>query len=62
MAASSIPASGITLHGPSKGMNNHVSKSAILLKLSDSLLDDLKKAGKDLQFVTGKAPVSASSL
>lgn len=38
----------------------HVSKSAILFKLSQDMLNDLKKAsaGKDgVQFVAGKAPV-----
>lgn len=40
--------------------SNHVSKSAILFKLSQSMLNDLREAshGKDgLHFVTGRVPV-----
>ena len=62
MAVSTIPAGGFTLHPPSPDMDasKHNSKSAILFKLSQSMLNDLLEASntKDgLQFVTGKAPV-----
>jgi len=62
MAVSTIPASGFSLHAPSADMDSskHNSKSAILFKLSQSMLNDLREASstKDgLQFVTGKAPV-----
>ena len=62
MAVSTIPAGGFSLHIPSAdmGSSKHSSKSAILFKLSQSMLNDLREASntKDgLQFVTGKAPV-----
>jgi hypothetical protein len=65
MAVSTIPAGGFALHPPSPDMDSskHSSKSAILFKLSQSMLNDLLEASntKDgLQFVTGKAPVSLS--
>lgn len=57
-----IPSSGITLHGicdqPEDVKSG--SASAVLLKLSNGLLQDIKKAAKGddgLQFVTGSAPV-----
>jgi hypothetical protein len=65
MAASTIPAGGFTLHSPSPDMDasKHNYKSAILFKLSQSMLNDLLEASntkEGLQFVTGKAPVSLS--
>ena len=60
MAVSTIPAAGFTLHSPDMDASKHNSKSAILFKLSQSMLNDLLEASntKDgLQFVTGKAPV-----
>lgn len=62
MAVSTIPEGGFSLHYPSPDMDTrkHNSKSAILFKLSQSMLNDLREASNTndgLQFVTGKAPV-----
>lgn len=62
MAVSAIPAGGVSLRGAPADMDasKHTSKSAILFKLSQSMLNDLREAsnGKDgLHFVTGKVPV-----
>lgn len=62
MAVSAIPDTGFSLRGAPADMDasKHTSKSAILFKLSQSMLNDLLEASntKDgLQFVTGKAPV-----
>ncbi|KAM0720526.1 hypothetical protein Q7P37_004662 [Cladosporium fusiforme] len=61
MAVSPIPAGGVSLRGPPLDMptTKHDSRSAILFKLSQSMLNDLREAsnGKDgLHFVTGKVP------
>lgn len=63
MAVSTIPSTGLTLHGFAQ--SDHSDKkqsthSAVLLKLSDNLLDDVKKhsnAQGGLQFITGNTPV-----
>jgi len=62
MATSAVPAGGISLYGGYDDMDSgkHVSKSAILFKLSQDMLNDLKKASAGqggVHFVTGKAPV-----
>lgn len=62
MAVSTNPAGGVSLRGAPADIDNtkHVSKSAILFKLSQSMLNDLREAsqGKDaLHFVTGRVPV-----
>lgn len=62
MAVSPIPAGGVSLRGVPDDMhaNQHTSKSAILFKLSQTMLNDLREAlnGKDgLHFVTGNVPV-----
>lgn len=62
MAVSPIPAGGVSLRGAPVDMdsNKHTPKSAILFKLSQTMLNDLREAsnGKDgLHFVTGKVPV-----
>lgn len=62
MATSAMPPGGISLFGGYEDMasGKHVSKSAILFKLSQSMLNNLKKASSGqggVQFVTGKAPV-----
>ncbi|KAL1589710.1 hypothetical protein WHR41_01694 [Cladosporium halotolerans] len=61
MAVSTLPAGGVSLRGLSADMDDttHSSKSAILFKLSQSMLNDLRAAsnGKDgLHLVTGKVP------
>ncbi|GAB7322447.1 hypothetical protein MBLNU13_g03388t1 [Cladosporium sp. NU13] len=61
MAVSAIPDAGFSLRGAPADMdaNKHPSKSAILFKLSRSMLNDLLEAshGKDgLHFVTGRVP------
>lgn len=66
MAVSTLPAGGVSLRGLSADMDDttHSSKSAILFKLSQSMLNDLRAAsnGKDgLHLVTGKVPVRLSS-
>jgi len=63
MATSAVSAGGISLYGGYEDTDSgkHVSKSAILFKLSQDMLNDLKKASAGqggVQFVTGKAPVS----
>lgn len=65
MAVSAIPDSGFSLRGASADMdtNKHNSKSAILFRLSRSMLNELLEAshGKDgLHFVTGRVPVRLS--
>jgi len=62
MAAPSLPSGGVTLHGVGNRVEEGKagSVSAVLLKLSDGLLQDIRNAaqGKDgLQFVTGNTPV-----
>lgn len=62
MTTSAMPAGGISLHGGYEDIDSgkHVSKSAILFKLSQDMLNDLKKASArqgGVQFVTGKVPV-----
>ena len=62
MALSSVSNAGVTLHGV-QGIQDekHGSASAVLLKPSDGLLQNLKKASNTkeaLQFVTGSSPVS----
>jgi hypothetical protein len=62
MAVSTIPDAGFSLRGAPADMdaNKHNSRSAILFKLSWSMLNDLLEAsnGKDgLHFVTGRVPV-----
>jgi hypothetical protein len=67
MAASAIPDAGFSLRGAPAADNmdtdKQPSKSAILFKLSRSVLNDLLEAsnGKDgLHFVTGRVPVRLS--
>jgi len=62
MAAPSLPSGGVTLHGVGdrveEGKAN--SASAVLLKVSDGMLQDIRKAAQardGLQFVTGSTPV-----
>ena len=59
--AAAIPSSGISLRGAAEAdVSSPGSSSAILLKLGDRVLDDLKKASsvKDgLRFLTGNTPV-----
>lgn len=61
MAVSSIHSSGITLHGVQcTEQGEPGSASAVLLSISDGLLQDIKKASQakeGLQFVTGRTPV-----
>lgn len=62
MAVSTIPNGGITLHGVGDDTEKAKTGSAgaLILKLSDSLVQDMKKAAqvKDgLQFVAGNTPV-----
>ena len=59
--AATLPPGGISLHGAAdvEELEAH-SSSAILLKLSDSVLQDVKKAAQEkerLHFVTGATPV-----
>lgn len=57
---STIPSGGITLHNAAESTDASKSgtSSAILFKLDDSVLRDLKGAPKDdLRFVTGSVPV-----
>ena len=60
--AAALPPSGISMHGAAEVEDPKPgSSSAILLKLSDSIVQDLKKAShaKDrLHFVAGSTPVS----
>jgi hypothetical protein len=66
MAVSAIPGVGFSLRGAPEDImhaDKHHSKSAILFKLSRSMLNDLLEAsnGKDgVHFVTGKVPVRLS--
>jgi len=58
-------AGGISLHGAADDIDapKHVSRSAILFKLSQSMLKDLKNASntkEGLQLLTGRVPVSLS--
>ena len=58
--ASNLPAGGISLHGPAEHVGDLKAgtSSAILLKLGEDVLQDLKGAAKDeLRFVTGSSPV-----
>lgn len=62
MSASTIPPSGLTLHGVTNGAepSKHTSTPAILFKLSEDVLKDVKSAANvqgGLQFVTGTTPV-----
>jgi hypothetical protein len=59
MAISTIPDAGITLHGP-KAQESDGGSSAILVKLSGAVVQDMQKAARgkeNLQFVTGSSPV-----
>ena len=60
--ASSESSKPITLHGPSSSVDDEKpgSGSAIVLKLSNSIVADLKRAtdkGQDLRFTAGASPV-----
>lgn len=62
MSASTIPPSGLTLHGLSNGAEHskHTSTPAILFKLSEDVLTDVKSAANvpgSLQLVSGVTPV-----
>lgn len=64
MALHTIPASGISLHGAAthQAESKHTSMSAMLFRLNEEMLQDLRKASQSsggLQFVTGKSPVCA---
>ncbi|KAF2211668.1 hypothetical protein CERZMDRAFT_112392 [Cercospora zeae-maydis SCOH1-5] len=61
MSVSAIPPSGVTLHGfpPGDASSKQRPTPAILFKLDDNLLEDVKKASiaaSGLQFVTGTTP------
>ncbi|KAF7189024.1 hypothetical protein HII31_09647 [Pseudocercospora fuligena] len=61
MSVSTIPPSGLTLHGVTNGAepSKHTSTPAILFKLSEDVLKDVKSAANvqgGLQFVTGTTP------
>jgi hypothetical protein len=59
--AATLPPGGISLHGAAEVEESKAdSSSAILLKLSDSVLQDVKKASQEKEkfhFVTGATPV-----
>lgn len=62
--AVTLPAGGITLHGAAEKEDlKKDTSSAILLKLGDDVLRDVRKAAQEkerLSFVTGATPVRLS--